>query len=49
VGEFFLELLKGCVTFLVKVSGSTFPGEPGQRDDNVRVSKDELSVKVAKA
>jgi hypothetical protein len=49
MGEFFLELLKGCATFLVKVPGSAFPGEPGQRDDDVGVSEDESSVEVAKA
>jgi hypothetical protein len=49
MGEFFLELLKGCATFLVKVPGSTFPGKPGQWDDNIRVSKDESSVEVARA
>jgi hypothetical protein len=49
MGEFFLELLKGCVTFLVKVPGSAFPGKPGQQNDDNGVSKDELSVEVAKA
>jgi hypothetical protein len=49
MGEFFLELLKGCATFLVKVPGSAFPGKPGQQNDDIGVSKDKSSVEIAKA
>jgi hypothetical protein len=47
MGEFFLELLKGCMAFLVKVPGSAFPGKPDQWNDDIGVSKDESSVEVA--